>query len=168
MFRRSPRLPADVRARLSLGPGEVVLASVELTDGWAAASTARLHVIHGAGEGTSAHLWTDVDSASLDPETVQLIVRWVDGSRPTVLHLTDDTASTFPRALHERVQNSVVHTEKVEIGGGRAVRVALRRRADGGLFTQVIGTGDIDLTEPGTAAAVDAAEARVREAAGLR
>lgn len=168
LFRRPPRLPADLRGRLPLLPGEAVLASAELVDGWAVAGTAALHVLRNAAPAPSSHAWTDVDGASLDPETSQLTVRWVDGSAPAVLHLMDDTATTFPRALHERVQNSVVHSERVELTGGRVVRVALRRGADGGLTTQVIGTGDVDLTDPVTASAVDAAEARVRDAAGLR
>ena len=168
MFRRSPRLPADVRARLSLGPGETVLASARLVHGWAVAGTAALHVVRAGNEDTSSRSWTDVDSASLDPETALLTVRWVDGSSATVLHLADDAGTPFPRALHERVQHSVVHSERVQLSGGRVVRVALRRGADGSLVTQVIGTGDIDLTDPVSAATVDAAEARVRDAAGLR
>ena len=50
----------------------------------------------------------------------------------------------------------------------RPVLVETRRADDGALLTQVIGAGDVDLDDPATAAVVDAAEARVREAAGLR
>jgi hypothetical protein len=168
LFRRSPGLPADVRARTTLITGEAILASAELVDGWAVAGTAALHVLRNDEPVPVSHAWTDVDGARLDPETAELTIRWVDGTSPTALHLADDTATAFPRALHERVQNSVVHSEKVDLSGGGVVRVVLRRGADDALFTQVIGTGDVDLADPVTAAAVDAAEARVRDAVGLR
>ncbi|MBA8809337.1 hypothetical protein [Promicromonospora sukumoe] len=50
---------------------------------------------------------------------------------------------------------------------GRSARVAVRRRADGELFSQVIGGRGVDLSDPEAARALDAAEARVRSAAGL-
>lgn len=159
-------MPDDVRSRLTLVPGDRVIAEAELTDGWAAASVGRLHVVAGANPPASRP-WADVDAARLDPETSELTVTWVDGGAPLVLHLADDQATAFPRALHERVQSSVVHTERVTLAGGAVVRVALRRDADGGLLTQVLGTGRIDMTDPATASAIDAAEARVRESAGL-
>ena len=166
MARRRTRMPDDVRSRLTLGSGDRVIAEAELTDGWAAASVRRLHVVVGASPAV-ARPWADVDAARLDPETSELTVTWVDGGAPLVLHLADDRATAFPRALHERVQSSVVHTERVTLAGGAVARVALRRDADGGLLTQVLGTGRIDLTDPATASAIDAAEARVRESAGL-
>jgi hypothetical protein len=38
---------------------------------------------------------------------------------------------------------------------------------DGELFSQVIGGSDLDLADPDIAGVIDAAEARVRNAAGL-
>ena len=52
--------------------------------------------------------------------------------------------------------------------GAGPIRVVLRRGADGDLFTQSIGTGRVDLTDPAVVALLDEAEARVRAAAGLR
>ena len=115
----------------------------------------------------SANSAGNVDGARLDPATAELTVTWVDGLPPTVLRLADDRDVSLPRTLHERVQQSVVHSETVRLPRGQVVRVALRRSATGDLFTQVIGPGGIDLADPGTAVVVDAAEARVREAAGL-
>jgi hypothetical protein len=73
----------------------------------------------------------------------------------------------LPQVLRERVQWSVVLAEPVKLPGGRSARVAVRRRADGELFSQVIGGADVDLTNPDIADVIDAAEARVRNAAGL-
>jgi len=65
------------------------------------------------------------------------------------------------------VQSSVVHSEIVALPGGAEARVALRRDEDGRLVSQVIGSAGLDLADPTVAARVDAAEARVRSAAGL-
>lgn len=160
---RRPRLPQDVRAALDLDHHDGVLAVAQLSDGWAVAT--REGLVAQLGTAVLRHPWTDVDGARLDPEASELHVTWVDGSAPTVLPLADDAAA-FPRTVHDRVQSSVVHHEAVRVGG-ESVRVVLRRASDGTLFTQVIGSGRIDLGDPAVASQVDAAEARVREAAGL-
>jgi bifunctional DNA-binding transcriptional regulator/antitoxin component of YhaV-PrlF toxin-antitoxin module len=166
LLRRRTHLPDDVRRRLVLAPGDRLIAFAELTDGWVVASVHRLHVVR-EGADVLARPWSDVDGARLDPATSELVVTWVDGSPASVLALADDRSTALPRAVHDRVQSSVVHSERVPLLSGSVVRVALRRHPDGTLLTQVIGTGDVDLADPVTAAAVDAAEARVREAAGL-
>lgn len=158
-------LPPDVRARLDLFKGDRVLAFAEITDGWAIASRRALHVTGGDGE-ILRRPWADVDRASLDPATDTITVVWIDGGTLD-LHLLDNRRPAFSRALHERVQSSVVHRETVRIPGGAQVQVALRRDEHGELFSQLIGRGRVDLTDPTVAALVDAAEARVRGAAGL-
>ncbi len=110
--------------------------------------------------------WADVDRATYDTESNVIRVHWVDGDEPTPLTL-DGRRSVLPQVLRERVQWSVVLAEPVKLPGGRSARVAVRRRADGALFSQVIGGRDVDLADPSTAEAIDAAEARVRSAAGL-
>lgn len=165
LFARRTVLPPDVRSRLGLPHGDRVIASAELVDGWAIASRLALYVTSAGGE-VQRRPWADVDRASLDPETVTITVVWVDGGTRD-LQLLDDRQPAFARALRERVQSSVVHHETVRIPGGGQVRVALRRDEDGRLFSQVIGEGRVDLADPAVAALVDAAEARVRGAAGL-
>jgi len=161
-MRRPPLLPATVRDRLGLTESPLATAALP-GEGWAVATRSGLHVLLD-GSATS-HRWTDVDGASLDGETGHLTVRFVDGTAPLLLELDDRTR--LPRTVHDRVQSSVVLAETVSVRGDAHVRVALRRDADGALFTQVIGNGRVDLADPSVAAAVDAAEARVREAAGL-
>lgn len=167
---RRPSLPDDVRAALDLARGERVLASGRLTDGWAVATTRGLAVVPGGDAGAGDPLrraWTDVSTGRLDPDAETLTVEWVDGAAPTVLHLADARDLRFPAAFRQCVDSSVVHSEAVTLADRLVVRVVLRRDGDGGLFTQVMGPGTVDLTDPATADAVDAAEARVREAAGL-
>ncbi len=143
--------------------GRRALATAELTDGWVVATDHGLHVL--SGETVTVRAWTDVDGARLVDTT--LTVTWVDGTPPTALALVDDRRARLPRLVHNRVQASVVHSERVPLPGAESVRVALRRDTSGALFTQVIGTGAVDLHDPEVARLVDAAESRVREAAGL-
>ncbi|WP_275006447.1 hypothetical protein [Promicromonospora iranensis] len=110
--------------------------------------------------------WADVDRATYDTESNVIRVHWVDGAEPTPLPL-DGRRSVLPQVLRERVQWSVVLAEPVKLPGGGSARVAVRRRVDGELFSQVIGGSDLDLADPDIAGVIDAAEARVRNAAGL-
>jgi hypothetical protein len=163
---------------------DAVLAQAELVtsagEAWAFATRAELLLIS-APEGASSddgeesrgapsvvvhRAWSDVDRATYDRESNVIRVHWVDGHEPTPLTL-EGRHSVLPQVLRERVQWSVVLAEPVRLPGGRSARVAVRRRADGELFSQVIGGHDVDLTDPDVAHVIDAAEARVRNAAGL-
>lgn len=166
LFRRRAALPDDVRSALELGSRERVLATAPLTDGWVVATTHRLLLVPAEGEPVR-RAWIDVNAGRLDSETAVLTVTWVDGAAPTDLHLADDRSMEFPRVFRQCVESSLVHSESITLRSGAVVRVALRRDAGDALLTQVLGTGDVDLSDPATAAAVDAAEARVRDAAGL-
>jgi hypothetical protein len=167
LLRRRPTLPDDVRVRLELPSTDRALAVAELTDGWAVATAQRLHVVPADGD-PIRRAWSEVRGARLDPRTAVLTVSWADGAPATALNLVDDRSRVFPDTVRQCVESSILLTERVALPAGRHVRVALRRDPDGRLLTQVVGTPDVDLDDPAVAAAVDAAEARLREAAGLR
>ena len=169
-FRRSP-LPDDVRQALSPARGERPLAAAELVgDAWAVATTAELAVVQAGAAGPPAVVlrrpWADVDRAAFDPERGVLTVEWVDAAPDTLLRLVDADRAAFPQTLRERVQWSVVISETVSVPGGE-VRVAVRRTADGTLFSQAVAGPGVDLAEPAVARVVDATESTVRGAAGL-
>ena len=69
--------------------------------------------------------------------------------------------------MHERVRSSVVTSADAAVPGGRSVRVALRKAADGTLLTQAAPTPGVRMTDPDVAAAVERARARLRDDAGL-
>lgn len=161
------RLPEPVRSALREHGADRALARTELDGGgWAVASRAALLVLTG-GEVVVDREWCDVDRAAADPESGTITVEWVDGAAPLVLRLASTGSRSFPQALRERVQWSVVHAAPVALPDGRSARVAVRRKADGTMFSQVVGGADLDLSDPGVAAVVDAAEARARSAVGL-
>ncbi|MFE5309355.1 hypothetical protein [Isoptericola sp. NPDC056573] len=166
-FRRSA-LPDDLRRALPLAPGERVLASAQLADDrWAVATTADLVVVGpGTGDPVARRPWCDVDRGVFDPERSELAIEWVDAAPDTVLRLVDAERTSFPQALRERVQWSVVLAETVAVPGGD-VKVAVRRTADGRLFSQAVAGQGVDLDDPRVARVVDATESRVRGASGL-
>ncbi|MGE9350121.1 hypothetical protein ACQP60_11680 [Isoptericola variabilis] len=166
-FRRSP-LPDDHRRALPLARGERILAAAELHDErWAVATTADLVVVGpGAGDVVARRPWCDVDRGVFDPERSELSIEWVDSAPDTVLRLVDAERTSFPQALRERVQWSVVLAETVAVPGGD-VKVAVRRTADGQFFSQAVAGPGVDLDDPRVARVVDATESRVRGASGL-
>ncbi|MFI2752429.1 hypothetical protein ACGIF2_03230 [Cellulomonas sp. P22] len=166
LFSRRPALPDAYRQRLALPRGDRALATVGLADGrWAVATRLALYVL--TDDAVERHPWLDVDRANLTAETMTITVHRVDGTSED-LPLTERGAETFARTLRERVQASVVHSESIALPGGRTVRVAVRHDEDGSLFSQVVGDPTVDLEDPAVAPLVDAAELRVRRAAGLR
>ncbi len=171
IFSRHPVLPEPVRLRLALRRGDRVLAAAPLTgDAWAVASRAALHVapeLGGADASIERHPWTDVDRASLEAEAAVLTVHLVSGSTRALALADPEHSLRFAQVLRERVQSSVVHSEVVSLPGGGVVKVALRRDENGELLSQVIGGREDGPGGSAVAALVDAAERRVRGAAGL-
>ncbi|MBU4337477.1 MAG: hypothetical protein KJ548_13020 [Actinobacteria bacterium] len=166
LLHRPPRLPDDQRARLDASDRRAVLAATRLTDDrWVAATRRALYVL--SDDGARRWPWSQIDHGRLDPETGRLEVRLVTSATFALPLLDAATSRPFAATFRERVQSSVVHATEQKIPGAGTVQIALRRDEDGALFTQVIGDGRVDLSDERVAAAVDEAEARVREAAGL-
>lgn len=176
IFRRGHRAQLERLARQhaqerALAGAQVARPAVgpDATDGgasgWAVATTHRL--VLDLGGDVVVRRWCDVDHGSLDAQSAQLTIRWVDGAPDTVIKLVDPRPQTFARTFRERVQSSVVHAESVKLPEGGAVRVVVRRDENDGLFSEVLGDGYVRLDDPATAALVAAAETRVREAVGL-
>ncbi|MEV7972183.1 hypothetical protein [Cellulomonas sp. NPDC089187] len=167
LFTRRPALPDPLRRSLDLPSDDKILATAQLADdGWLVATRHALHVLPSTGERLTRP-WADIDRGTFDPEAPAITVHWVTGDSDNY-PLAPPTPVKFAQTFRERVQSSVVHVQKVQIPGAGTVQVALRRGADGKLLTQVIGSPQVDLTDPGTLAVVDAAERDVRAAAGLR
>jgi hypothetical protein len=169
MWFRRHSLPDDARRALDVPRGERLLAAAALADGsWAVATTSEIVVVQeNPGRVITRRPWCDVDRAAFDPERSTLTVEWVDAEPNLRLALTDPERTPFPQVLRERVQWSVVIAEVVSLPGGREAKVAVRRTTAGELFSQAIAGPGVDLDDPELAPVVDAAEDRVRAAAGL-
>ncbi|KQU66337.1 hypothetical protein [Phycicoccus sp. Root101] len=177
-LRRAPRLPADVRAAVGLGPGERVLTWAPVLVGAGpgvagepsgttlVATNHALYAVGAAGEPTLTRPWHEVDSGSWSAELTQLTVTWIDGTRPSQWVLGDTTL--LPETLRERVQASVVLTQKIELGPRRTARAVIRQDLGrGGLVEQVVLGRGVRADDPEVAAATAAALAYLREQVGL-
>lgn len=166
LFSRRPRLPDTVRRALDLR-ADAVLAWAPLVDGrWVVTTRRALHLV--GPDGAVRTPWADVDRGSLDATTGTLTVHWVNGATTALVLGPDSPSWDLTQSFRERVQQSVVHVEHVSLpASGERVRVALRRDEDGALFTQVIGPGDVDLSDAAVARQVATVERRVRAEAGL-
>ena len=163
--RRRPPLPDDARGLLQLEPSARVLAWSPLVGGgWAAATPAGLHALLPTGALISRP-WTDVDHAAWHADSGMLAVWWVRSRVATPLEVGE--GSFLPEVVHERVRSSVVLLREVSLPGGRVVRVALRKGADGALSTQAVPPPGVRLDDPQVAPLVARAEAQLRDEAGL-
>ncbi len=161
-------LPDALRRAVELAPGDRILASAELVDGyWGVATRRQLAVLDADARMIAGGPWCDVDRAAFDPVTGTVAISWVEGQAPTAMEIANPKRLALVQTVRERVQWSVVLSESVEIGPERYVKVAVRRDGDGSLFSQVVADEGVDLDNPEIAAKVDAAELRVRSASGL-
>ncbi|WP_265522036.1 hypothetical protein [Oerskovia flava] len=163
-------LPDAVRRSLDLPAGDSILTSAELVDGsWAIASRGALTVAS-ADAGTAGPArtrpWYDVDRAAFDPETTTITIEWVDADT-TLLPLANARRTALAQTVRERVQSSVVLAETLTFPGGGKAKVAVRRDAQGGLFSQVVAHPGLDLGDPSVIERIDLTEARLRSASGL-
>ena len=163
--RRRPTMPDDARQAVGLEPGERVLAWSELVGGgYAAATAARLHVLTPYGK-QFVRTWVEVDHVAWDDESRTLAVWWV-GSRQAI-GLEPVEASFLPETVYERLRASMMLTREVGLPGGHRATLALRRDAAGAVTCQSRLPAGVSAEDPSVAATLRAAEAGLREEAGL-
>ncbi|MEO5982222.1 MAG: hypothetical protein ABIQ13_07900 [Pedococcus sp.] len=171
-LRRSPKLPVRVRDAVGLKSGErvlcwaPVLAGGTPTGATVVATNHRLYAVDTTGQCDLTRPWHEVDSGSWSAELTQLTVTWVDGSRPSQWVLGDTTL--LPETLRERVQSSVVLSQKIDLGPRRTARAVIRQDlGGGGLVEQVVLGRGARADDPEVAAMAEEALAYLREQVGL-
>jgi hypothetical protein len=161
-------MPQDVAQDLGLGDRERVLAWARLVGGGLAAATLgeiRVRTPRGA---LINRTWVDVDRAEWHAESRTVVIWWVRQRQLTPLELEEAAgAPQLPIAIRERVQASVLLTGEVTVPGGRKVRVALRRAADGTVLTQALAPPGVSVADPDVAAAVRRALTVLQAEAGV-
>jgi len=166
-MRRGPRLPTRVRDALGLGSGERVLAwAADPTGTSVVATNHRLCAVAPGGGVSLTRPWHEVDAGSWSSELGQLTVTWVDGSRPSQWTVGDTTL--LPETVRERVQASVVLSQRVEAGPRRSARAVIRQDlASGDLVEQVVLGRGVRGDDPEMTALTASALAYLREQVGL-
>jgi hypothetical protein len=171
IFDRSrPRKGTDLLkdVDLGLGHGDRVLAACrdDATSELLVASTFQVTVVDSAGSVRVQRPWHLVDTGSYDSDADVLTVTWVDRAPALALEVGGDPG--FLQAFRERVQASVVIADGIELGGGRSVRLVVRKDlSHDRLLDQVILGRGVRLTDPGVRARVEAARRALREQVGL-
>jgi hypothetical protein len=159
-FRRADRLPEDVRAALSVQPGERVIATARTRgEGWVVATERALLTVDGRTG------WTDVEHAQWYDDEQVLQVDPLPGFGTTVrLALTEP--GRLPETVRERVMASIVVSRRVPLPGGSARVVARRSAGSDELVWQVVPDGGTDLDDPGVREQVELVLARMQDELG--
>ena len=162
MFRaRAARVvPVEIAKELGLGRADRVLAWSTLTGGGAVVATVTELKIKKPDGGVLSRPWAEVDHAAWEADSSTVAVWWAGQRLVTPLEVEDP--SRLPEVIRERVQSSVLLAGSVTVPGGRQVRIALRKTADGGIRTQALPPPGVRLDDPGVAEVVDRALASLR------
>ena len=162
MFRaRAARaVPGEVAKELGLGRGDRVLAWATLVGGGAAAATIAELKIRRPDGGLISRPWAEVDHAAWEADSSTVAVWWAGQRMVTPLEIEGE--SRLPEVIRERVQSSVLLAGSVTVPGGRQVRIALRKTADGGILAQALPPPGVKLDDPAIASVVDRALAALR------
>jgi len=169
-WRKTEVIPADVRARLTLRPGERVLAGAADTDGrWTVGTDRSLHVP--VDDGWRVLPWERIDRARWDEDSERLVVVEVaDFGEPQPQH---QLALVEPRRLldlvRDRVTASVLLTRNVPVEGSRGLKVVARRSpvGDGEVDWSFWLDDGLDPADPAVRRAVDEGLAAGRAELGL-
>ncbi|MCX9189843.1 hypothetical protein C3Y87_00095 [Carbonactinospora thermoautotrophica] len=117
------RLPERVRAVLDLEPGERVLAAARADDGSYVVATDRaLHRVPGV-----RIPWHDVDQARWDADTDTLHLLQ-DGEPRRAHRMRLERPGRLPETVRERVQSSIVISQRVRLSGKLGARIVGRRQ----------------------------------------
>jgi hypothetical protein len=164
--RRSGALPADVEAGLALACGERVLAAAPVTGGgWVVATDQAMHT---AGLRLP---WSCVVHAAWERADDILVVETVaaePGVPAATRRLPLDEPGSVPAVVRERVMDSIVVTERVQLTGAAGVRVVARRvPGSAELAWQLVLDEGLDPLDPQVRAGAQAALDSVRASSGL-
>ena len=174
MIRRLPglpaRLPAHVPVELGVRPGEKVIAwgcgpGPEVSEAVYAVATSRALYI---AAGPERLPWSSISKASWDEPMLDVVVL-DDGGRPSrLVRLRLDDAKDLPAAVYDRVTDSVLVSERVDLGDGRFALMAARRGSDDGeIRWAVVFDAGLDPGDPALRARADLALGQLRESLGI-
>lgn len=150
LFPRREVLDRDVRARLSLAPGERPLAWTRAGDTWLVGTERAVHLV---GDEQRVIAWQDVERADWDNDRDRLVIVEVADwghPEPTYEFAVDPDDDRLLQLLRERVTKSVVVQQFVPVRGRSGITVVARRSPTGRgpvQWSYVIGRG-LDPDDP--------------------
>lgn len=167
-LRRAPKLPGPMLAMLHIPPDERVLAwgSSDRAGGTqtvVTAATDRALYVQATGDRVP---WEQITKATWDEPTLEITRLGDDGRPRLVLRVQLDEAGDLPAAVHDRVVDSVIVSERKDLGGGAKALFVARRLGDDVRWTVVFDAG-LDPRDPALRAAADAELASMRATLGI-
>lgn len=142
--------------------GERVLAAAPLVDGTRVTATDRALLVP-TPVGVERIPWWQVSAASWEAETSRLVVTADTGAGARVRRLALAGEHRLPETVRERVQSSIVVSQRVPVGARSGARVVARAvPGEPDLRWQVLPEPGLDLSDPATRAALDEAVAELR------
>ena len=162
-----PALPDDVKTAVNLNRGELVRAAVGIQDdGYAVATDQALHLLLSEGDSEwQDHRirWDLIDNVTWSPPALALELRRdTDASAERVV-LEFDHRSDLPAVVRNRVTDSIVVNNQIDVGRSWVRVVARRVFETGEMQWRVVPGPGIDPTQPEVAAAIEEALREARE-----
>ena len=162
--------PKGLRSRLDVLPGEKLVAwgsglPASGTDVTYVAATNRAIYLESLGERIP---WDFVSKAQWD-EPMLAVVALDDAGQPSrLVSVRLDQANGVPAAVHAQVVQSVIASERLDLGGGAgAVAVARRSMDSDSIWWSVVFDSGLDPADPALRLRADAALGALRDSLGV-
>lgn len=157
---RWSRSPVDAaeRARLGIPRGERIVAWGQGRTGLLVATD---RALYGAGERLA---WFRIARAQWEEPVLAITTT---DAPPQALRILLTDVRDLPHAIHACVTESVVVSERLDLGEGRGALAAARRTDAGDIAWTVVFDAGLDPSDPGLRAQAEAALADLRSALGI-
>ena len=165
-----PRLPRWVPDRLGIPAGERVISwgcgpGSDVTEATYVVATTRALYVQSTGERLP---WHRISRAAWDDPVLDLVVLDDAGQPAGLRRLRVDDAKDLPPAVRDRVTDSVIVSERMDLGDGRAALMAARRDSDtGDIRWSVQFEAGVDPRDPELRRSADEALGRLRDSLGI-
>ena len=166
---RSRAVPAELRARLALSPGELVLAVGYGHDGNAALIATDRAIRHRSGTDAWSRLgWELITSLAWDGESSGMVITWLAGmAQPQAVVPLHDCGPLLELA-EERITHTRLGCWTVMPDGQRRVLAEARRRPVSGELLWIVSSRDgLDLTDRHARAQIARAVTQLRDELGI-
>lgn len=163
MSLRKSKIPAELKPLLPRGGRNCVPLYFADQDLWLFADPSGL--IRRDSEVTRWE-WHEVQQIGWDRDTDTLSVTWPDPGKAPLLLKNPESTMLKSFGDHARVylQKSQIYTQFSTLPSGTKVRIAVRAKADGSRFSEVVAFGAL---APSDLSALSSLESQVRDMAGL-
>lgn len=163
-------LPKDARTRLAIPSGEKVIAwgSGQIgtrADAVYAVATDRALYLESSGDRLP---WDRINRAHWDEPMLEIVALDEHGQPSRLIRVPLIASNALPAAVHAQVTESVVVSERLQLGDGLGALAVARRSSDeDAIWWSIVFDAGLDPTDPALRARADEALAGLRDALGV-